>query len=260
MTLLRQIDQVDGRFRWYMGDVASEVAKPANYGEYRLGGFARDAGIDYATLRDYKRVAESYPADSVDRSTHPWTVFRVLADQDDRLHLLAQNPGWGVNAARKLVRDRKAKQVGPPDLYHVAGVTADAEQVEHSIDVLSATHGTDIKRTLQAGHSPFAKCDYWAAVKQHRALVPGHGDEPAKIAFIHQIEAVLGISDRVAALTWDCRSFVRHVAEHIGKTDNVPADGQRADLEDAYEAAGAAYQALGEFVAAMQADQAPGQV
>jgi hypothetical protein len=61
--------------KWRLGELAAAIAGSAKYGEGKLKQYAAEIGIAYSTLRDYRRVAETYPKGGcVERSTHPWSV------------------------------------------------------------------------------------------------------------------------------------------------------------------------------------------
>jgi hypothetical protein len=54
----------------------SALAARTKYGEGTLHELADNTGIDYSSLRDYRRVSEAYPAAGVPRGTHCWSVCR----------------------------------------------------------------------------------------------------------------------------------------------------------------------------------------
>lgn len=245
------VRQIDSGSRWLIGDIASGVAGSARYGEGTLAVLARDAGMGYATLRDYKRVAEAYPAESVDRSTHPWSVFRVLAGREDRQQILSGHPGCTVAEARSYVSEPVPAQAAVPQSYVVGGLEVTREQALTAISALRATRATAIRQTLRAKGSPLADVDYWMLVKQHKAAVPGHGQEGAKIAFIHHLEDAVGVSSRAEALTDDCRSFAEHVMAHLQLPGGAPGHDAGQALADAYASAGKAYKALGLVVGSL---------
>ena len=73
--------------RWVLGDLACMTE--SRWGEARLERLAAEADVGYSALRDYKAVAQAFPAGSADRSAHAWSVYRVLAAQPDRLELVS---------------------------------------------------------------------------------------------------------------------------------------------------------------------------
>ena len=103
-------DIIDG-FQWKLGDLACEVE--TTYGESSLMRYAAEIVVEYSTLRGYKAVAKAFPAESVDRSTHSWTVYLALAAQPDRLELVAREERWSAREARELVASRNATQALP---------------------------------------------------------------------------------------------------------------------------------------------------
>jgi len=111
--------------RWLLGDLAAQVGR--KYGEGRLEQFAEDIDVEYATLRGYKAVSQAYPGETVLRSTNPWSVYRILLGQEDRLELVAAEDGMTAAAARQLVGDRKPKPPAPV-------ASAPAEQPQHQGD------------------------------------------------------------------------------------------------------------------------------
>ena len=96
--------------KWTMGDLACQVG--TRYGENNLGKFSVQVGVDYSTLRDYKQVSQAYPAESVVRTTHSWSVYKVLAAQPDRVELVA-GERMTVTQAQQIVwdRERQARQL-----------------------------------------------------------------------------------------------------------------------------------------------------
>ena len=86
-----------------------------------LAKFAEDIGVEYSTLRDYKRVAAAYSEKSV--RTENWSVAKRLASQPDRLELV--KTVCTVKEARELVKGRKrdtkvqeaAETPQPHDVY-----------------------------------------------------------------------------------------------------------------------------------------------
>lgn len=101
---------IDG-FQWKLGDLAREVE--TTYGESNLMRYAAEIVVEYSTLRDYKAVAQAFPAESVARATHSWSVYRAFAAQRDRLELVARQESWTAREARELVAGRSAIQQPP---------------------------------------------------------------------------------------------------------------------------------------------------
>jgi hypothetical protein len=85
------------------------------YGEATLDQFAEDVDTAIGTIRALRAVAMAYPNEISRRSRNSWSVYQVLASQDDRDQLLARPDPWTVKEARELVRERKQP----------AGLTAD---------------------------------------------------------------------------------------------------------------------------------------
>lgn len=95
--LRERLRSVVSKSNWEAGDIAAEIE--TSYGGGELEAAAAYAGIDYATLRDYRRVAAAYG--NVERFTNlSWFHHRVLAARDDRLDWLAKAEpnGWSVRA------------------------------------------------------------------------------------------------------------------------------------------------------------------
>lgn len=107
-SLVKQGRQA-AKSQWVLGDLASKVETA--YGEGKLQEYADDIGVEYPTLKDYRRVAVAY--EKGERSTDlPWSVYRILAGQDDRAELV-QDTALTASAARALVRARKELSATP---------------------------------------------------------------------------------------------------------------------------------------------------
>ncbi len=104
---VRAWHELNSRANWLRGDLACGVETKGTYGEGTLERYALDVGVEYSTVRAYKQVAQAYPAESVPRGTHSWTVYRELAAQPDRLELVVSRDDWTVAEARELVAARK---------------------------------------------------------------------------------------------------------------------------------------------------------
>ncbi len=108
--------QEDGG-KWRLGDLASEVARSSVYGERRLEKFADAIKRPYATVRDYRRVAEAFT--SVERSTLlSWDHHRIVAARVDRLNWIkkVEAHGWTTDELREAIRSSEQHEPGPlPD-------------------------------------------------------------------------------------------------------------------------------------------------
>lgn len=93
--------------QWVLGDLACQVE--ISYGGSNLQRYAGDIGIDYDTLRRYRHVSAAFPAGIVPRGTHPWSVYRELAAEDDRLELISGDT-MTVRRAQEIVWDRRRRQ------------------------------------------------------------------------------------------------------------------------------------------------------
>lgn len=128
-------EQADN-MQWVEGDLALEVeVLPPNErprdpetGDFiadetkALKRYADDIGINYSTLKDYRRTAVAWP-ERARASAVPWRVHYVLASQEDRFDLIA--PGMTVRQAERLVRGRTVGNSGKPGWLELMGMSAD---------------------------------------------------------------------------------------------------------------------------------------
>lgn len=84
--------------------------------------YANDIGLNYSTLKDYRRTADCWPVDAR-APTAPWRVHAVLAGQADRFNLI--QPGMTVREAERIVRDRTKGAKGKPSWLELAGRVGD---------------------------------------------------------------------------------------------------------------------------------------
>jgi hypothetical protein len=100
-----------GRFtQWVLGDIAAHVG--IQYGDGRLREHAKEAGIEYNTLIEYRRVSQAYGEKSR-RLDISWSVHQVFAAERDRLVLIGRD-GWTVAAARDAVAYRRSRRGALP--------------------------------------------------------------------------------------------------------------------------------------------------
>jgi hypothetical protein len=97
--------------KWLLGDLACRVE--TSYGAGDLARYAEEVGVDYATLRGYKAVSHAFPAESVLRSTHPWSVYRVLVSLPDRLELVSGEAMTKAQAGELAASRRKPRAPRP---------------------------------------------------------------------------------------------------------------------------------------------------
>jgi hypothetical protein len=89
--------------QWKLGDLALEACplhQPDKYGKNSLARYAEEIEVEFATLSDYRRVANAY--ENRERSRHlTWSHHRAVATCKDRIDWLAkaETEGW---TARKL--------------------------------------------------------------------------------------------------------------------------------------------------------------
>jgi hypothetical protein len=102
--------ELDSRTSWVKGDIAASLE--TRYGEGRLQEFAHDVDEEYATVKEYRRVARAYPQ-KARRLAISWSAHQTLASQDDRVQLLAAHE-WTVAQARVLVESRKHAALPQP--------------------------------------------------------------------------------------------------------------------------------------------------
>ena len=126
---------------WTLGDLAAQVGKV--YGEDRLGQFAKDVGVNPATMRRVRSVAMAFPDTTGLRSLVSFSVAKVLAGHPARLAIAQANPGITVTEARELVGRKQRKSA--------AASRKSESQVRTSIEC-PACHGTGkIRREYGAG-------------------------------------------------------------------------------------------------------------
>jgi hypothetical protein len=98
--------------RWMLGDLACMVE--ARYGEADLRRYAEEIDVEYASLRAYKAVSQAFPAESVIRLTHSWSVYQVLAAQPDRLELVSGDRMTKAQAQELMAARKPPPRPGQP--------------------------------------------------------------------------------------------------------------------------------------------------
>jgi hypothetical protein len=98
--------------KWMLGDLACRVE--TSYGAGDLARYAEAIGVEYATLRDYKAVAQAYPAESVVRTTNPWSVYRVLVSHPQRMELVSRGQPLTVAEAREVAASHRKPRAPRP--------------------------------------------------------------------------------------------------------------------------------------------------
>lgn len=93
--------EVDSRSAWFKARLAAAVPKG------KLERYAADVGVSYATVRDYRQVANAYPAEKWGRPHFSFGVAKALMAQDDRFALVSREQPWTVAEARELVASRR---------------------------------------------------------------------------------------------------------------------------------------------------------
>lgn len=81
-------DRKDGA-QWWLGDLALKVDTTESYGERRLERYASEIGVEYESLKSYRRVAAAYEEGA--RAPHlSYRHHHELAAREDRLTWLAR--------------------------------------------------------------------------------------------------------------------------------------------------------------------------
>lgn len=101
----QQLREEQDNIQWGIGDLAVDVTD--TFGPKTLKDFARDSGIPITTVRRYRDVARAYsPLIRKQYSFLPWSTFKALAGQENRLELLlrANDEGWTSEKAGEMVK------------------------------------------------------------------------------------------------------------------------------------------------------------
>ncbi len=101
-TLVKEGKQA-AKSQWKLGDLALEVE--THYAERSLEEYADEIGVALDALQDYRYVASRYEK-SVCTDNVSWSVFKILAAQEDRAKLIKD--GMTVTEARALVHGKEA--------------------------------------------------------------------------------------------------------------------------------------------------------
>jgi len=99
---LDAVHRFDG-IQWELGDLALQVE--THHGEHSLERYAKQIGVEYRTLDDYRRVAKAFGFP--DRSGNlSWTHHQRVAARPDRLEWLARatKHGWSTSKFQDEVR------------------------------------------------------------------------------------------------------------------------------------------------------------
>ena len=97
--------KVAAESKWTLGGLAIKVNSLKRYGDKTLERYATDIGVEYTTLRGYRRIAEAWPENAPRGS---FSVCRELAPHPDRHVILAREPHMTVEEAREIMRKYRA--------------------------------------------------------------------------------------------------------------------------------------------------------
>lgn len=152
-----RVEAEAGNVRWLWGDLALEVAPIGANGEHtgaleRLEKYADQLDVSYSALREYRRVADAWPA-AMRVAPQPWTVHQQIAGRDDREELIA-NP-VDVRTGEKLDRwTSRAMQryLGKkPSPHYSAPPVTPEDKIEHALALIEdATVADELRAVLDA--------------------------------------------------------------------------------------------------------------
>lgn len=146
-------------YQWELGDLASEVE--TGYGEQSLAKYAVEIEVNPDTLVQYRVVSRAFPQ-NLDRSRNPWTVYAVLASQDDRAELVKVK--MTVPTARDLVTSRRPVPPMPPVPAPRPAEPQPRPPVQPRPPEPELEHEPDIIVPRDPGHPPSLIEDPWLYV------------------------------------------------------------------------------------------------
>jgi hypothetical protein len=100
--------------QWVLGDLACHLE--THYSAHSLRKYAAEIGVEYETLKDYRRVAAAFP-EKGDRSPFSWTVCRILASHPQHHHLITSSMTTAEArelAGRKVIQQRAELPASTP--------------------------------------------------------------------------------------------------------------------------------------------------
>ena len=148
----RSASQTADRAAWIIGDAAAKVASLAGYGDNALGQFADDIGQKAGTVRNFRTMAETFPADDIARDLQHVTVYGIFASQEDAHTLITEGDDgkpWSVSAARSFVQARKTPKVADRDAL-VSRIATLREQLSAAEDALAEYDASHAKPAAKA--------------------------------------------------------------------------------------------------------------
>lgn len=168
--------------KWELGDLANEVCPSTQTTAHddRIAKFADEIGLPMNTLRKYRMVSAAWPLGTrVPRQT--WTTHRLLAAQDDRFDIIAEQ-SWTYNS----LSDRLGRLPNPSRVNRETG--------EILADLTPAQVHQAIKR------------DPAIAQQARKALDERYDDSPKPIS-----PAVPSVADDAADLVHEFRDLHKGV-------------------------------------------------
>lgn len=155
-----RIDAEAGNVRWLWGDLALEVAPMGANGEHtgatdRLRKYADELDVSFESLRQYRNVADKWPA-GMRVPAQPWVVHQMIAARDDREEIIA-NPvdvRTGEKVERWTYRGMQRFMGNKTSPHYQAPPTTAEERIEYALSLLEdETVADEVRSVLDAPRS-----------------------------------------------------------------------------------------------------------
>lgn len=190
--------QRDGA-QWRLGDLASSIE--TTYGESDLEKYAKEIGVEYGTLREYRRVAVAY-GNANRLANLSWTHHFVVAALPDRNHYLrlATEEGWSV------ARLREESTPQPPVTPDV-GAEAPRPRSADAARVIR-----DVQRDIERGDAAAEGAAFMREFSERNPL-PADYDEDADKRRIERVFRLFNAVENLTSLP-DPRELIAEIPEY----------------------------------------------
>ena len=112
----RRLADEHSRHQFRLGDLALMVEPIGRHGgaptgaTARLNSYAREIGVDFKTLAEYRWVSSRWAADSRRLDSASWSAHQALAPLEDRAEVIASRPRWTAREARETAAARRRRE------------------------------------------------------------------------------------------------------------------------------------------------------
>ena len=202
------------------------------YGSGDLARYAGEIDVEYSTLRGYKAVSAAFPAEIVDRLTHPWTVYQVLARQRDRVELVGGEPMSTAQARELRVSRRPGRGGSVATAVNSAGQGGDGTMPQDGVPPAEpgSSSSTPAAPAQPAAQERQCRHRYTLACRACHAIHPNADLVPAE-ALYDEVERLREESaqlrdgrDQLAARVAELEAQVAGLGEQAGEAAREPVE------------------------------------